>query len=89
MKNSDITSGKQPQLINRGLESLIEEIGLRCIILNPAHEIGHIYGEVSKYMKPFSPGKFSSRIGDHIIDSLAVPLNTALGDAESGPPADL
>ncbi len=82
MKNTETPTIKQPQLINQALETLIEELQVICIILNQKQEIGHLYGNISSYLKPFSAGKFSNRISDHIVDYLAVPLNTALASCE-------
>lgn len=62
----------------RVLERLVNDQKTNSIIINHNFEAIHVYGNVEKYVKRFSPGKISNNIKDLVVDDLSVAISTAL-----------
>ena len=80
--SSKMKSNNEQSYLNSALEKLISMHGIDCIILNDQFEAVHVYGELSPYLKRFSPGRISNNIRDILKSSLVVAVTTALISAK-------
>ena len=63
-------------------DALVRHYVSPCIVLNQEFEAQHVFGDVSKFMKPFPEGKVTNNINSLISDELSVAVSTALAQVK-------
>ncbi|WP_158967198.1 chemotaxis protein CheB [Paraglaciecola sp. L3A3] len=71
---------QQPKEINHmpALEALINDFIPACVIMSEQLEVIHLYGDLQPYTKPLQQGRFSAKIGDYLLEGLAMAVTTAI-----------
>jgi two-component system CheB/CheR fusion protein len=59
-------------------DRLLKEFVPACIVLSDTFEAIHVYGDVSRFVRPLGAGKVSNNINDIIHEDLSVAVSTAL-----------
>ena len=59
-------------------DRLLKEFVPACIVLSDTFEAVHVYGDVSRFVRPMGAGKVSNNINDIIHEDLSVAVSTAL-----------
>ncbi|MEP1445779.1 MAG: CheR family methyltransferase [Paraglaciecola sp.] len=74
---------QQPKEISHmpALEALINDFIPACVIMSEQLEVIHLYGDLQPYTKPLQQGRFSSKIGDYLLEGLAMAVTTAIHKA--------
>jgi len=63
-------------------ERLINDFAPPSIVVNEVFDAVHVYGDVGKFTRGYSPGKISNGIKDIVVEDLAVAVSTALHRCE-------
>ena len=71
---------QQPKEISHmpALEALVNDFIPACVVMSEQLEVIHLYGDLQPYTKPIQQGRFSSKIGDYLLEGLAMAVTTAI-----------
>ncbi|MBU3004599.1 chemotaxis protein CheB [Paraglaciecola arctica] len=71
---------QQPKEINHmsALEALINDFIPASVIMSEQLEVIHLYGDLQPFTKPIQQGRFSAKIGDYLLEGLAMAVTTAI-----------
>ncbi|WP_339725160.1 CheR family methyltransferase [uncultured Paraglaciecola sp.] len=74
---------QQPKEISHmpALEALINDFIPACVVMSEQLEVIHLYGDLQPYTKPLQQGRFSAKIGDYLLEGLAMAVTTAIHKA--------
>lgn len=60
------------------LEALVNDFIPACVVMSEQLEVIHLYGDLQPYTKPLQQGRFSAKIGDYLLEGLAMAVTTAI-----------
>ena len=72
---------EQKHIYHNVRDRLLDEYGPDGILLNPEHQVVHIFGECKHYLDKHSSGHVTTHIDALIVPSLSVPVSTCLAKA--------